>query len=118
MKDSGKSYTNGNVKDEHVGHKGQHATGQNAVWADYVPFVDFIMHILSCDVFLSLPHVQRLCYGIASHPTSIIHSTWLKEKVKWIVHMFLAEHSNISLRRPIVTNLARIRGFNFNVYTS
>ena len=30
--------------------------------------------------------------------------------------MFLVEHSNISLRRPSATNLAQIRGFNFNYY--
>ena len=28
--------------------------------------------------------------------------------------MFLVEHSNIFLGRPVATNLARIRGFNFN----
>ena len=30
--------------------------------------------------------------------------------------MFLVKHSNISLRRHIANNLARIRGFNFTFY--
>ena len=70
----------------------------------YVPFVDFIMHILSCDVFLSLSHVQ--------HPFDVTRGQAGVDGAQ----MFLVEHSNISLRQLIATNLARIHGFNFNFY--
>ena len=79
----------------------------------YVPFVDFIMHIFSCDVFLLLPHVQRLCYGIAIPPTSIIHSRWLKDTLEWIVHKCFLSKTATFLSGDL---LLRIRGFDFNLY--
>ena len=40
-----------------------------------------------------LSHVQRVCYGIASPPTSIVYLTWLTDKLEWIVHKCLLSNT-------------------------
>ena len=115
MNSSGKYYTNGSMwKMNTWSIKASMPRGKTHM-SRYVPFVDFIKHTLSCDVFSSLPHVQRLGYGIVIPPTSIIHLTWLKDQLGWII-VFLVEHSNIFLSDLLRRILLGSGGFNLNFY--
>ena len=108
------------MKDEHVGHKGQHATGQNA-HGQMCPIRQFYYALNAHTAFLRcFVVVATFSASMLWHcPSSNINDTFDVTKGQAGVdcaQIFLAEHSNISLRRPIATNLARIRGFNFNLY--
>ena len=105
------------MKDEHVGHKGQHAAGQNAHGQLCTIRRFFYAHDLfpRCFLVVATCSASMLRHCNSSNINYPCDVTKLQAGVD-SAQMFLVEVSNISLRRPIATNLARIRGFNFNLY--
>ena len=82
----------------------------------YVPFVDFCYaHIfLRCFLVVATCSVSMLWHCHSPNRSYAFDVTKLQAGVD-CAQKFLVEVSNISLRRPIATNLARIRGFDFNL---
>ena len=79
----------------------------------YVPFVDFF-----CTYFPAMVATCSASMLWHCNSSNINYPCDVTKRQAGVdsAQMFLVEHSNISLRRPIATNLARIRGFNFNLY--